>query len=377
MGAEYAPLKVAYVIGRYCPGGIVSYASCYAHSLEDKGITVDFFIDESEVDSDIVFKGCRGRVFMMPTLKNPFRYMKEYRKAFRSGKYDIVHGFLNTLNPFCMIAAKKAGIPVRIAENLSTGHFAEKKTIIKNALKPFSCVGSTAHAANSELAGKWLYGKEAIDDCILLYNPVDTAAFFFSESIRNAMRKEMGWNDSFVVGCIARFEIQKNHTKLLEVFGELLKIRDDARLVLIGHGSLETRIREQIALAGLTDHVDFLDPTINLNSAYNAFDVLALTSLYEGMPMVAVEAQATGLACVLSSEITRECAISERVEFVKLQESSRAWAHCIVRCGFLNDRARYSRAFTGSKYDSLIAVDELYRNYVSLVSLSAGEKDAR
>lgn len=327
---EKNKIKIAYIIGKCWPGGILSYSKEYSRVLLEQGYCIDFFVDDDSPDQycNELSAHCTN-VIKVPSIKRPLQNFNTLAAKLYDGNYDIAHAFLNTLNPLSMLAAKKAGIQCRIAENLSTGSPHEKKTIIKNCLKPFSRIGSTAIAANSNLSRDWLYGSNS-DECFIINNPVNLQALSYSDEIRTNFRSKYNLNSKFIIGCIARFEVQKNHKKLIDVFAELKKVKESAHLFLVGHGSLEGAIKQYIEELDLQDSVSFAPTDTSLVSLYNAFDVFVLPSLYEGLPMVVVEAQVSGLPCVISSKITNECMLCPNVVQVDLEADAAEWAEQII-----------------------------------------------
>ena len=150
----------------------------------------------------------------------------------------------------------------------------------------------------SELAGRWLFGDKAYDSgkVYLLNNAIDLDKFKYNESLRKEKRKELGiGEDTLVIGHIGRFVAQKNHTFLIDIFNELHKKNHNSLLLLVGQGPLKEEIENKVKELKLNDSVRFLGQRNDANELYQAFDVFCLPSLYEGLPVVGVEAQATGL----------------------------------------------------------------------------------
>lgn len=365
-------MKIAYVIGKCCPGGIVAYSSAYASYLQSQGHLVHFYIDaNSPAEWEGLLPGNASNISVIPSIgTSPFRNYSALVESFRIERYDVVHGMLNTLNPLSMLAAKKAHIPVRLAENLSTGSKHEAKTAIKALLKPFARVGSTSIASNSILAGEWLYGKNQMEHCFVIPNPIDVSVFHFDASKRTSFRQEYGLGDGLVIGCVARFEQQKNPLFLIDVFRSVVENEPDTQLVLVGHGSLQQSIEQRIRDYSLETNVSFLPPDTERAQFYNALDVFVLPSLYEGMPIVALEAQATGLPCLLSSEITDECALTDTCRFMNLSAPLESWAKEILALRKSNSREMNSRIVENSRFESNRAGRQLIGIYEELVAYS-------
>lgn len=328
---EY-PVRVAQIMGKHVTGGIKSVIMNYYNNIDRSKIQFDFIVDsDSPLKDYSEIEALGGRVFEIPPVKHLWGHINVCRKILKREQYPIAHAYVNTLNVFPMFAAFLAGVPVRIAENLSTAHAGEKKTILKMVLKPFACIFPTHLAANSVYSAEWLYGKKRLKKCKILYNAIDLNAYCFDPELRQATRDQYNWNGKFVIGHIGRYHYQKNHSFLIDIFEQVHKKDPDAVLALIGYGNLKEEIFEKIKQKGLTDYVVDLGGREDIAQFYNAMDCFVLPSFYEGLPVVGIEAQATGLPCVISTEVTKETKITDLVDFVSLKESPQRWAKVILK----------------------------------------------
>lgn len=360
--------RVAFVVGKCCPGGVVSYSSEYARFLTCHGFAIDFLIEQQPEQSWIhLIENHANQIIEIPSIRFPYRCWSEIKSVFSHNRYTIAHSFLNTLNFIPMGAAKQTGIPIRVAENLSTGSKYEVKSIVKEALKPLGGYGATHICANSHTAAEWLYGPRRAKQCFIAPNPIDANIFFFDPEVREETRKTLGLANSLCVASIARYETQKNILFLIDVFRELCKLVPTAKLLLLGHGSLENVIREKVSTYKIDDRVLFLDPSMNRNAVYNAADVFVLPSLYEGMPIAALEAQATGLRCLLSDSITQECNIDEACRYVALSENATKWAEHILEISQHEERPHASRVFSETRFETNRAGTALMNYYFELI----------
>lgn len=326
------PVRVAQIMGKHVTGGIKSVIMNYYENIDRDAIQFDFIVDSDSPlkdYSDIEKLG--GRVFEIPRVQNPWGHIFKCRKILKRENYKIVHAYVNTLNVFPMLAAKLAGVPVRIAENLSTAHPGEKKTKVKNILKHFCKWFPTHLAANSKFSGEWLYGVKDMYKCKILYNAIDLDKFNYDVELREVTRTAYGWDGKFVIGHIGRYDYQKNHEFLIDIFNEVHKLDDSAIQILIGYGNRKDSIFEKIARLGLTDYVVDLGRREDIAQFYNAMDCFILPSFYEGLPVVGIESQATGLPCVMSTEVTSEAKITDVAEFISLDESAEVWAKRILQ----------------------------------------------
>ena len=177
--------------------------------------------------------------------------------------------------------------------------------------------------------------------------------YTFSEQIRYSIRKEYGIENKFVIGNIGRFFAEKNHLFLIDIFAEVIKKNQNAVLMLVGDGELRAKIEEKIDKLGLQKYVILTGVKSNVNELLMAMDVIAFPSLYEGMPNAIIEAQATGLNCVISSTITKEANITGCVKYVALDENAAKWAEIISRNRTINDRSTNVNILKQKGYDIL------------------------
>lgn len=357
-------------MGKHVTGGIKSVIMNYYENIDRDAIQFDFIVDSDSPlkdYSDIERLG--GRVFEIPPVQQLWGHIFECYKILKRENYLIAHAYVNTLNVFPMFAAMLAGVPVRIAENLSTAHQGEKKTKIKNILKPFCKLFPTYLAANSKFSGKWLYGAKYMDKCKVLYNAIDLDKFHYDPELRETTRAVYGWEGKFVIGHIGRYHYQKNHEFLIDIFNEVHKLDDSTILVLIGYGSLKDSIFKKIARLGLTDYVVDLGGREDIAQFYNAMDCFVLPSFYEGLPVVGIESQATGVPCVMSTEVTSETKITDVAEFISLDESDEEWAIKILKWKSFQ-RKCVDEQITESGYNIKNEVHLLKKYYLEAIEVS-------
>ena len=257
--------------------------------------------------------------------------------------------------------AKKYGINVRIAHSHNIGFQSKNKMkiligdLFKKPLKKYA----THYFACSKLAGKWLFGES---DVKIIHNAVDYQKFQFNQARRDELRKELGLENKLIIGNVGRFTNQKNHTFLVDIFQEIHKQNENAVLMLVGIGEKEQEIRDKVETLGLTDCVKFMGFCNNTNELFWCMDVFLLPSLYEGLPIVGVEAQCTGLPCFMSKDvITDEVKIAQNVTFVELEKSPKEWAEIILNSD-LSRRDTYEE-LKNAGYFIEQTVEELERFY--------------
>ena len=320
------PIIVAQIMGKWVGGGVESVIMNYYRHLDHSKVQFDFICDEdsTRIPYDEI-KKLGGRVFLVPKYQNLPKYLKALEKLFKENQYRIVHSNINTLSVFPLYAAKKAGVPIRISHSHSTSNPKEwKRNLIKNILRPFSKRYATDYFACSELAGRYLFGNKSFDQgkVKIIHNAIDIDKFKFDEVARKKLRKEFGIKDStIVVGHVGRFVQQKNHTFLVDVFKGYHKKNPDSKLLLVGSGPLEDEIKKKVERLDLKDSVLFLGQRDDINKLYSVMDVFCLPSLYEGLPVVGVEAQAAGLPTIFSNRISKEVIVSSYAKIVSIQDT--------------------------------------------------------
>lgn len=343
------PIRVASVIGRYIGGGVEAVTINYYRNIDKNKVQLDFICDEDSTNipyEEIEKMG--GKVIIIPSYSKPFKYHKALKRVLKEGNYKIIHSNINTLSVFSLFAAKCAGVPVRIAHSHSTTNKKEKKkNLMKQILRPFSKVFATDYMCCSELAGRWLFGNKEYDkgNVYLLNNAIDLDKFKYNESLRKKKRKELGIKDNtLVIGHIGRFVAQKNHDFLIDIFDEIHKKNNNSILLLAGQGPLMEDIKNKVKELNLNDSVKFLGQRNDANELYQAFDVFLLPSLYEGLPVVGVEAQAAGLLCYLSDDMTKETKVLDITKFMSLNNTPEEWSDNI-----LDDVKKYKRIDTSKE----------------------------
>lgn len=335
MAARKETIRVAQVLNRFDSGGIEAVVMNYYRHMDRSRVQFDFyFAEDSRFPQEAELKELGAGIYRIPSYTKVLSYQKTLRKAFREKQYQIVHAHLSTMSVFTLFAAWRAGVPVRISHAHSTANWGEgKKTLLKYLLRPFNKIFATHWFACGEAAGRWMYGDKAFDagKVTVMPNAIETEKFAYDEAARQALREELKIpQDAFVVGHVGRFTFAKNHRFLVEVFAELKKAKPEAWLLLVGEGELEEKVRSQVNEMGLQSSVVFTGVRQDVNKLYSAMDVLCMPSHYEGMPLVAWEAQANGLPCVLSDRMTTEAVRCENACRLPLTAGHDTWREAIL-----------------------------------------------
>lgn len=330
--------------------------------MDKDKVQFDFVVHKNPVKNfaDEVKKG-GGRVYeVTPYTKNIFAFTYEIYQIIKKGKYSIVHSNMNSLSGFPLLAAWLAGARGRILHNHTTDVKSEGlRTMLKRVLRPFAKLFANRYFACSELAANWMYGKEAVRNgkVTIIPNAIDLDRFALNSKKRNELRKTMGLENKFVLGHVGRFVYPKNHSFLIDVFAKVVEKRPDAVLLLIGDGPLRGQIEEKVNALGISGKVLFLGNRNDVADLYNVMDVFVLPSFYEGLPVVAVEAQANGLKCVFSDKVTIESKFLPQTEFLAL--NMQEWIAKILQC----DEKRYLVHINLCKFNILDTVKIIKKVY--------------
>lgn len=252
----------------------------------------------------------------------------------RENKYDIVHSHMDAAGYFLLKEAKKAGIPVCISHSHNTANKRKNDSNIKDliykiihgyAINRLPKVTDARIACSTE-AGNWLFNGSTFT---VLNNAIDIKKYAYDSSKREKIRQNLGFKDEMVIGHVGRFAVQKNHEFLIDIFSGLLNRFVDAKLVLVGTGELLNSIKQKVSSLGIEKNVLFLGVRNDVDDLMQGFDVFLLPSLHEGLPVVGIEAQASGLPCVISSTVSSEVKLSDNTRFVSLDAPVSEWCNSI------------------------------------------------
>ena len=334
-------LNILYALnGTFHKGGTEAVVLSYYNNIDRSKYHIDFLLHgyEEECKSNEIHNyllSCGSKIFCVtPRGKNFIKNKHEIKKVLQDNKYDIVHSHMDSAGYFFLKEAKKAGVPLCISHSHNTSNAAKSgnlilkyiyKVIYRQAIKNLPKVTDLRIACSTE-AGNWLFRKSKF---IVLNNAIDIEKYAYDSSKRKEARQKLGLKDEIVIGHVGRFALQKNHNYLMDIFADLLTRHVDAKLVLVGTGELLDNIKQKVSRLGIEESVIFLGARNDVNELMQAFDIFLLPSLYEGLPVVGIEAQASGLPCVISSTVSPEVKLSENVKIVPLEAPTSYWCDTI------------------------------------------------
>ena len=328
-------IRVLHSVSNMARAGIETFLMNYYREMDRDQVQFDFLANKpvpGEYDDEIRSMG--GRVFVSPGL-NPMHFpqYKRYMADLLHNNPDIriVHSHNGAMGYYALQSAKDAGIQVRIAHAHNTRIILDSKYPLKVVCKHLLRGAATDYWSCGRDAGIFYYGEKRWKSSgFILHNAINLPRFQFQPEVRNRLRQLHHLVDCFVIGHVGRFNLQKNHTRLLDIFAAVVKIAPEARLVLIGVGELEKSAQEKARSLGIQDKVFFLGQMANVNEWYQAMDCFVLPSLFEGLPVVGVEAQAAGLPCFFSDQVTDEILLLRDARRISLQAKDEEWAQKIL-----------------------------------------------
>lgn len=366
------PLRVAQIMGKMVGGGVESTVMNYYRHIDTSKVQFDFLIDADSTlipKKEIERRG--GRIFVIPPYQHQVAYQNKLSQLFRQEKWLIIHSHINTLSVFPLWAAKRAGIPIRIAHNHATAGKGEfVRDVLKYTLRVAANWFPTNRLACSEYAGKWLFGRAPFG---IVVNGFEVQKFAFDPQARKRMRHALGIDDkAFVIGHVGRFAPPKNQAKLISYFAHT-DLPADSYLVFAGQGPDLEDCRHLADQLNIQNQVIFAGQQRDMPAFYSALDVFALPSTYEGLGMALVEAQASGLPCIASSAVSREADPSQRVGFIPFDDVN-AWTNALAQAKPRKDRRLTDQEqYALARFDIKKAAPQLTNYYLRLAkSVNAG-----
>lgn len=364
-------IKVLQVVGNLRIGGAETVAMNILRYIDKNVYEVHYLVYGDSIsyyEEEVSALG--GKVIHVPYTSNLFRYKKLLKKLSREyGPYSIVHAHMMFHNGIVLSAAKLVGVPWRVSHAHSTNDgynstnffYGIIRKIYINITRIMILRNATSYIACGVAAGEFLYGKDFFaKKGILIKNGIDAKKYSFNPIVRKELRECHQLSDKYVLGCIGHFDAVKNHKFLINVFTEVCKISENCMLILLGDGGLRTDIEMMVQERHLEDKVVFTGNVTNIHEWIQAIDCLLMPSLYEGVPLTLIEAQASGLRCIVSSNVSQEAAITNCVEFIPL-ENPLLWVKRI--CSIKNERRSQIEEVDLSGYGVERQMEKIYEIY--------------
>lgn len=359
-------VKVLHVIGGMGRGGAPSFIINNLMKMDCSKIQFDFLVRNNNCVFTDIIESKGGRVFEVPAF--PRYLVKNYKAtvdffAKHGAEYDVMHVHANALYYILpLLLAKKVGIKKIILHSHNTQsnvHFLQPLHYLN---KIFVSQLANVFLACGKEAGKWMFGNQPFE---VINNAVDTTKFAFNDLSRSEIRTELNIPaDAFVIGNVGRFELAKNHSLLVDIFYHFLQKHPKSLLLLVGDGSLKKEIEIKVKKLGISNSVYFAGVRGDIEKLYSAMDIMLMPSLFEGLPFVAIEAQCSGLKCLLSDAVTSEAVVTDLCDSESLEASIEQWCDKIELLMKKNVlRTEYSLIVAEKKYDINYTANRLQQIY--------------
>lgn len=324
-------IRVLHIVTHMNRGGLETMIMNYYRHIDRSRLQFDFLVHRSNMadyDEEILSMG--GKIYRLSPL-NPLdpRYLRSLDTFFAEHKeYRIVHCHLDCMAGIPLKYAKKHGVPVRIAHSHNSNQTKDAKYILKLFYKRNIVKYANRLFACGDDAGKWMFKT---DEFTVLNNAIDAASYSYCAETARSVRAGFGIPDhALIVGHVGRLCPQKNHSFIIRIFAEILKKRSDAVLLLVGEGELRAETEKLAEELGARENVIFAGLRSDVPELLQAMDVFLFPSMYEGLPLSMVEAQAAGLPCLISDKVPIECKKTDLVQQISLEESPEVWANAVL-----------------------------------------------
>lgn len=323
-------IRVLHIVTDMRRGGLETMIMNYYRHIDRELVQFDFLVHREKTgDYEKEIDNLGGKIYHMPVL-NPFSiiYKKKLGDFFIGHpEYDIIHVHQDCLSSVILKVAKEHGVKVRIAHSHASSQDKNFKYPIKLFFRRYIPEYATELMACGKEAGEWMFCGAQYH---ILANAIEIKKYSYNKNKRRTVREEFGIEeDELIIGHIGRFSPPKNHSFLIDIFSVIQK-KKKCRLLLVGDGNLKKEIREKVQKLGLLEKVIFAGVRSDVPDLLQAMDIFVFPSLYEGLGIVAVEAQAAGLPCVLSDKIPDAAVITKLVKKISLESTAEMWAEAVV-----------------------------------------------
>lgn len=327
-------IKIAFFVNRMVYGGVEAVIFNYTTHMNNQKF--EFHIITQDINDEECMKDFEDKGFIIHVVphkkKSLLRNIFQIFKILKIGKFDIVHSHMTLTNFYVLFIAMLLNIKIRLSH--SHNYFYTDnilKKMVYYLLRKINLIVATDYLSCGVDAAHFLFGKKNVKKgkVFILNNAIEIEKYSFNKGLREKIRKQYTLEDTFCIGHVGRFMSQKNHEFLIDIFNEIHKKIPQSRLLLVGDGDDIDKIKNKVKKLKIEKYVFFTGNINNVREMYQAMDVLVLPSLYEGLPVVLIEAQAAGLSCIVSDNVDRRSALSEQMEFISLNDRQK-WVRSIT-----------------------------------------------
>lgn len=351
-------VRVLQIVHGMNVGGIETFLMNIYRNIDRQKIQFDFMLNtENETYYEKEIKELGGKIYHIPSRrKGILKNRKALKKFYKSHpEYKIVHAHVSSLSYIEPLKfAKKYNVPVRIIHSRNNNQRGKIHHILHKINQMNIKKYATHYFTISKLAAEWLYGKKQVErgEYQIIGNGLEVEKFDFNPKIREKIRKELELNQQLVIGHVGRFDIQKNHDFLIDIFYEICQRKPDVILLLIGDGPLKKDIENKVEKLGIGTKVKFMGIRSNINEYMQAMDCFLFPSLHEGLGRVLIEAQAADLPCIASANvIPQEAKILDTYKSISLEDKIEQWAEQTIESLKYIDRKSRKEEIRRAGYD--------------------------
>lgn len=347
-------------------GGIETFMMNVYRNIDNRKFRIDFAVRGGEhgvYDDEIIENG--SEIFRLPLRsKHPIQYVYALYHILHENEFDIVHAQLDAMNGLVLLVAKICKVPVRISHSHNTAPMTRNKIkiMIQALSRRMIMKYATTFWACSKAAGKWLYGSQPF---MVIHNAIDLPKYAFRPVCRRKLRNRLGLDDEVVLGFVGRLDYQKNPEFLLQLLSDSIRRGMNLAVICVGDGSESKKLKQIAKNSGIADRIKFVGNQRNIEDWYNAFDYFILPSRFEGLGIVAVEAQANGLTCLISNKVPEEVGLSENVHMFPLS-STTEWLDALNTLSPVRDPNAFEHCVSGgySLPEEVRRIEKLYKSEV-------------
>lgn len=330
------PIRILNLFTIMNRGGAETMVMNYYRNIDRTKVQFDFMVHREErgaYDDEIEELG--GKIYRMPAIRpwSANSYRKEIRRFYEEHKeYRVIHSHMSELGYYDFSEAERAGVPVRICHAHNRPYGIDLKSPVRWYYKTRMMPHITHMFMCGEESGEWLFGKKNKEKFIQLNNAIDAEKYTYNCTKRQAMRQNLGISENqIVVGHVGRFDPQKNHKFIIDIFAEVQKQDKNAVLLLVGDdkSAIGKEIHQKVEQLGL-QNVIFTGVRSDVADLMQAMDVFLFPSLFEGFGIVALEAQAAGIPTIVSNRIPSECFVTDLIKSVELLNDSTKWSSVVL-----------------------------------------------
>lgn len=365
------PIRVLQVLAGMNRGGAETFIMNVYRNIDRTKVQFDFVLfrkEECDYNEEIGKLG--GKIYWIPRYngRNHFKFKKAWHTFLKEHpEYKIIHGHVRSTASIYLKIANKHSLTTIAHSHSTSSRGSGAEQLIKNIIQlPIRYTADYLFSCSDE-AGEWLFGKKSTkkENYRIVKNAINTEEFKYNRIRRDEIRKQLAIQDKFVIGHIGTFTTPKNHTFLIDVFKAVHEQNREAILLLVGDGALRSSIEKKIEELRLSDSVKLIGVRSDIPNLVQAMDIFVFPSLFEGLPVTVIEAQTSGLPCIISDTITTEVKITNSIKSLSLKETPDYWSGEILKIDNNLIRDNQNKLISENGYDIREVANWLQNFYIN------------